>query len=144
MVEEEIAARLENAGFETKTGPVPTAVESLVGWINSHFPIALKIGELDGKDGKAILALIVGRIKKAYAVKESVELPEALGALERHVVIKAIDEHWQEHLTEMEELRRSIGLRSYGQKDPLQEYKGEAYRFFEELMNNVWRWKSMT
>jgi preprotein translocase subunit SecA len=53
------------------------------------------------------------------------------------VVINAIDHHWQEHLTEMEELRRSIGLRSYGQKDPLVEYKGEAYRFFEELMTNV-------
>ena len=37
----------------------------------------------------------------------------------------------------MEDLRKSIGLRSYGQKDPLVEYKGEAYRFFEELMNNV-------
>ena len=37
----------------------------------------------------------------------------------------------------MEELRRSIGLRSYGQKDPLSEYKSEAFRFFEELMNNV-------
>ena len=66
-----------------------------------------------------------------------VEVPEALGSLERYVVINAIDHHWQEHLTEMEELRRSIGLRSYGQKDPLVEYKGEAYRFFEELMNNV-------
>jgi preprotein translocase subunit SecA len=52
-------------------------------------------------------------------------------------VINAIDHHWQEHLTEMEELRRSIGLRSYGQKDPLVEYKGEAYKYFEELMNNV-------
>ena len=61
----------------------------------------------------------------------------ALGGLERYVVINAIDHHWQEHLTEMEELRRSIGLRSYGQKDPLSEYKGEAFRFFEELMNNV-------
>src|SRR5690606_24178903 len=37
----------------------------------------------------------------------------------------------------MEELRRSIGLRSYGQKDPLVEYKGEAFKYFEELMNNV-------
>jgi len=64
-------------------------------------------------------------------------VPEALAGLERYVVINAIDHHWQEHLTEMEELRRSIGLRSYGQKDPLQEYKGEAYRYFEELMNNV-------
>jgi len=64
-------------------------------------------------------------------------VPEALGSIERYIVINAIDHHWQEHLTEMEELRRSIGLRSYGQKDPLVEYKGEAYKYFEELMQNV-------
>ena len=52
-------------------------------------------------------------------------------------MINAIDHHWQEHLTEMEELRRSIGLRSYAQKDPLVEYKSEAYVYFEELLNNV-------
>jgi preprotein translocase subunit SecA len=137
MVEEEIAERLEAAGFDTKTGPVPTAVESFVGWVNSHFPITLKLDELNGLAGRAAMTLVVDRIKKAYAVKESVEVPEALGALERYVVINAIDHHWQEHLTEMEELRRSIGLRSYGQKDPLQEYKAEAYHYFEELMNNV-------
>jgi preprotein translocase subunit SecA len=137
MVEEEIAERLEAAGFDTKTGPVPSAVESLVGWVNSHFPIALKIDEFSRLEGKAAMTMIVDRVKKAYAVKESVEVPEALGALERYVVINAIDHHWQEHLTEMEELRRSIGLRSYGQRDPLQEYKAEAYRYFEELMNNV-------
>ena len=137
MVEEELAVRLEAAGFDTKTGPIPTAVESFVGWCNTHFPIALKQAELEPLGGKAAMAFVVERIKKAYAVKESVEVPEALGALERYVVINAIDHHWQEHLTEMEELRRSINLRSYGQKDPLQEYKSEAYRFFEELMNNV-------
>jgi preprotein translocase subunit SecA len=81
--------------------------------------------------------MVMERIKKAYAIKEAAEIPEALGALERYVVINAIDHHWQEHLTEMEELRRSIGLRSYGQKDPLVEYKAEAYHFFEELMSNV-------
>jgi preprotein translocase subunit SecA len=137
MVEEEIAGRLEAAGFDTKTGPVLTAVESFVGWANSHFPITLKLDELGGRTGRDAMTLVVERVKKAYAVKESVEVPEALGALERYVVINAIDHHWQEHLTEMEELRRSIGLRSYGQRDPLQEYKAEAYHYFEELMNNV-------
>ena len=83
------------------------------------------------------LKQLVERVSQAYALKESVEDPAALGGLERYIVINAIDHHWQEHLTEMEELRRSIGLRSYGQKDPLSEYKGEAFRFFEELMNNV-------
>jgi preprotein translocase subunit SecA len=137
QVEEEIASRLAVAGFGEQGGSNPSAVESLVGWANTHFPIGLKVGDLAGDDAGALKAAIVERIKKAYAVKEAMEIPEALGALERYVVINAIDHHWQEHLTEMEELRRYIGLRSYGQKDPLVEYKGEAYHYFEELMNNV-------
>jgi preprotein translocase subunit SecA len=95
------------------------------------------VEELSGNDAAPLVATMLNRIREAYAVKESVEDPAALGSLERYVVINAIDHHWQEHLTEMEELRRSIGLRSYGQKDPLVEYKGEAYKYFEELMGNV-------
>ncbi len=124
MIEEELAVRLETAGFEQKGGPTSANIESLVGWLNSHFPISAKVAEFEGKsDATALLKQLVERIQQAYALKESVEDPEALGGLERYIVINAIDHHWQEHLTEMEELRRSIGLRSYGQKDPLSEYK---------------------
>ncbi len=137
QIEEELLNRLEVAGFGGKGGAEKTAVESLVGWLNSHFPISLRVDELTGTDVTALAAMLLARIQKAYAVKESAEVPEALGSLERYIVINAIDHHWQEHLTEMEDLRKSIGLRSYGQKDPLVEYKSEAYRFFEELMNNV-------
>ena len=48
-----------------------------------------------------------------------------------------IDRHYQEHLTEMEDLRQSVGLRGYGQKDPLVEYKNEAYKVFSELMAQI-------
>jgi preprotein translocase subunit SecA len=138
QIEEELHNRLEVAGFGEKTGPTQTSVEGVVGWLNAHFPISIRTEELTKeKDPNAVVTMLLERIKQAYAVKESVEIPEALGSLERYVVINAIDHHWQEHLTEMEELRRSIGLRSYGQKDPLVEYKGEAYKYFEELMNNV-------
>ena len=137
QIEEELLNRLAVAGFGESGGATQSAVESLVGWLNAHFPISVRVDELTGNDATALTATLLGRIKQAYAVKESVEIPEALGSLERYVVINAIDHHWQEHLTEMEDLRKSIGLRSYGQKDPLVEYKGEAYRFFEELMNNV-------
>ena len=137
QIEEELLVRLGVAGFGEKGGAEQTAVESLVGWLNSHFPISIHVNELTGTDPVALTALLLERINKAYAVKESAEIPDALGSLERYVVINAIDHHWQEHLTEMEDLRKSIGLRSYGQKDPLVEYKSEAYRFFEELMNNV-------
>ena len=137
QVEEEIYARLETAGVGQKTGASSAALDSAVGWLNTHFPISLKHEDVTGNDLDAVAKEVLERVKKAYAVKESVELPEALGGLERYVVINAIDRHWQEHLTEMEELRRSIGLRSYGQKDPLVEYKGEAFKYFEELMVNV-------
>ncbi len=137
QIEEELINRLEVAGVDAKAGANQTATESLVGWVNSHFPISLRPEELSGGNVESLAAMLLDRIKKAYAIKESVEIPEALGSLERYVVINAIDHHWQEHLTEMEDLRKSIGLRSYGQKDPLVEYKGEAFRFFEELMNNV-------
>ncbi len=137
QIEEELHSRLEVAGFGEKGGPTQLAIESLVGWLNQHFPISLRIEELKGNDPNALVTMLLERIKKAYAIKESVEIPESLGSLERYVIINAIDHHWQEHLTEMEELRRSIGLRSYGQKDPLVEYKAEAYTYFEELMNNV-------
>jgi preprotein translocase subunit SecA len=137
QITEEILNRLEVAGFGEKAGPNQTAVESLVGWVNSHFPISLRVDEFAKGDVESLSTMLIERIKRAYAIKESVEIPEALGSLERYVVINAIDHHWQEHLTEMEDLRKSIGLRSYGQKDPLVEYKSEAYRFFEELMNNV-------
>src|SRR5258708_369791 len=138
MVEEEIATRLESAGFGGKLAVESASIESLVGWLNAHFPVSAKVDEFAAKgDFEAQLKDTVERIKKAYALKESVEDPAALGGLERYIVINAIDHHWQEHLTEMEELRRSIGLRSYGQKDPLSRYKGEPYRFFEELMTTV-------
>jgi preprotein translocase subunit SecA len=137
QVTEEIETRLAVAGFGEKGGATAGGTESLVGWLNTHFPIAITAAELTGNDVAALTAKLVDRVKQAYGVKESVEIPEALGSLERYVVINAIDHHWQEHLTEMENLRQSVGLRSYGQKDPLVEYKSEAYKYIEELMNNV-------
>jgi preprotein translocase subunit SecA len=53
------------------------------------------------------------------------------------VILSAIDKLWQEHLYEMDSLRTSIFLRQYGQRDPLIEYKAEAFKIFEELMVNV-------
>jgi preprotein translocase subunit SecA len=70
-------------------------------------------------------------------LKITFEEPEALKTVERFTILTAIDKLWQEHLYEMDSLRYSIGLRGYGQRDPLIEYKAEAYKIFEELMVNI-------
>ncbi len=138
MIEEEVVSHVESLAASEREAPSQLNAKNFVGWLNAHFPISTKVEEFQGRwTEKAIVEEIVERIHKAYTLKESFENPQALGGLERYIVVNAIDCHWQEHLTEMEELRRSVGLRSYGQKDPLSEYKSEAFRFFEELINNV-------
>ena len=57
--------------------------------------------------------------------------------LERHIVLSTIDEQWQEYLRGVDALRQSVGLRAYGQRDPLVEYKREAFEMFEKLMTNI-------
>ena len=76
-------------------------------------------------------------IRKAYELKISYENAAALKEVERYTILTAIDKLWQEHLYEMDSLRYSIGLRAHGQRDPLIEYKAEAFKIFDELMVNI-------
>ncbi|MGD0258948.1 MAG: preprotein translocase subunit SecA [Verrucomicrobiota bacterium] len=131
-------------------------VRPLADWVNLNFPIGLPEGEIvkaagSGKeepvkgsifDGLspaqfAVCNFISDSVRKAYEIKISFENPAALKEVERYTILSAIDKLWQEHLYEMDSLRYSIGLRAHGQRDPLIEYKAEAYKIFEELMVNI-------
>jgi preprotein translocase subunit SecA len=73
----------------------------------------------------------------AYAQREEIFGPDHMREIERRVQIMVIDDKWRDHLYEIDQLRGGIGLRAYGQRDPLLEYKAEAYRMFEELMSSI-------
>lgn len=135
MIEEELEQRLN--ALDADKGNEGEATDRFVAWANAYFPIALKSGEIDSLEPQAQHDLILSKINEAYDQREEFEEKKALIGLERFLIIRSLDRRWQDHLTEMEELRRSVNLRGYGQKDPLNEYKSEAYVFFEELMQNV-------
>jgi preprotein translocase subunit SecA len=80
---------------------------------------------------------LVGVFHNAYEEKESEMSAPILRELERHVFLDVIDEHWMDHLREMDQMREGIGLRAYGQRDPLLEYKREAFDMFEELTRSI-------
>jgi preprotein translocase subunit SecA len=80
---------------------------------------------------------LIEKIKDAYQRKSSHEEPTAVKSLERYIILNAIDRLWQEHLYAMDALREGVYLRAYAQKDPLIEYKAEAYDMFVELMANI-------
>ena len=138
LVEEELDSRLaivQVAEFKSQRKEDMPELESLLaGWVNVTFPLSLQLDELVGKNEEEVQEHIFSKIQNAYEAKRKLEDPDQLQSLERYVVVNAVDVHWQDHLTEMDELRRSVGLRGYGQKDPLSEYKNEAFRAFEEMM----------
>ena len=136
--------------------PAEWNLRGLADWVNLNFPVGMAEDELprvakagrdlpvagsfyDGlKEGQYALVEHVGQsIRGAYDLKVSFERPEALASVERYTILSAIDRLWQEHLYAMDSLRSSIVLRAYGQRDPLIEYKSEAFKLFDELMVNI-------
>ena len=80
---------------------------------------------------------ILDAAKDFYKKKEEMLGPELMARLERYAMLSVIDHKWKEHLREMDELKEGIGLRAYGQKDPLVEYKVEAYQIFVSLLEQI-------
>ena len=80
---------------------------------------------------------LVEVLHNAYEEKEREMSAPILRELERHVYLEVIDEHWMDHLREMDHMREGIGLRAYGQRDPLIEYKREAFQMFDELTRSI-------
>ncbi len=74
---------------------------------------------------------------KAYQEREKELTSEILRRLEKIVLLSVIDNRWREHLLEMDYLKEGIGLRAYGQRDPLVEYKHEAYNLFKSMMEEI-------
>jgi preprotein translocase subunit SecA len=88
-----------------------------------------------GKDGVRNEAIKIA--SEFYKRKEEKISPEIMGALERMAMLQVIDIRWKEHLREMDDLKEGIHLRAYGQKDPILEYKGEAFSMFMEMIGMI-------
>ena len=77
---------------------------------------------------------IFDKLRERYESKESLIGPEAMRHHERIIMLSVLDQHWKDHLLSMDHLREGIGLRGYGQHDPLVEYKRESFDMFEAMM----------
>ncbi|MBN1301554.1 MAG: preprotein translocase subunit SecA [Melioribacteraceae bacterium] len=88
-----------------------------------------------GRDG--LKEIIIKAATEFYNKKEEMITHQIMARLERYAVLSVIDNKWKEHLREMDDLKEGIGLRAYGQKDPLLEYKGEAFNLFVQLLEMI-------
>jgi len=91
----------------------------------------------DMVDPEMVAAELRGLVEAAYQAKRAEAGDEGMLVLERLVLLRVIDSLWVEHLTAVDDMRRGIGLRAYSQRDPLNEFKVEAYRMFDELKTTI-------
>jgi len=100
------------------------------------------LGETDleqfrGQQPDDVTDALVEIVEQAYDAREAELGAPLLRELERFIVLQVVDQHWKEHLHGMDVLRQGIGLRGYGQRNPLQEYAFEGFNLFEEMKANI-------
>ncbi|MCH8024705.1 MAG: SEC-C domain-containing protein, partial [Candidatus Marinimicrobia bacterium] len=101
------------------------------------FLIDFPADTLIGQEPEEIQELVKEQAMEHYRLKRTLAEPEAFAHFERYVFVRIIDEKWQQHLYSMDQLREGINLRAYGQKNPLLEYKSEAFGMFVEMLDDI-------
>jgi len=125
-------------------------VEEVIETIKTIFPVSddlrIRLEEIrsnteDLQNGAStrtkVIEYLVDFAQEKYKEKEKEVTPQILRQIERAVLLRSIDTLWIDHLEALSHLREGIGLRGYGQKDPLVEYKREAFQYFQQLLDQI-------
>jgi preprotein translocase subunit SecA len=116
-------------------------VDKLGKAIEQEFGLSLDINRWLEEDEhlheETLRARILEEIVRVFQEKEQKITSEIMRRFEKDVMLQILDNHWKEHLAAMDYLRQGIGLRGYAQKDPKQEYKREAFKMFQQLLDRI-------
>ncbi|HEY3347967.1 MAG TPA: preprotein translocase subunit SecA, partial [Nitrospirota bacterium] len=113
-------------------------MEGLAGAVDKQFGVRLDMAALKGvSDIESLRESLSVTLKEYYENKEKELTSDFMRYLEKRVLLDMLDSRWKEHLLMMDHLKEGIGLRGYGQKDPLVEYKKEGFAMFMELVDRI-------
>ncbi|HEV8580757.1 MAG TPA: preprotein translocase subunit SecA [Thermoanaerobaculia bacterium] len=136
-VAEEIVDGLLDAHCPEKTDPQEWDLTGLRTEMLAYFNINAGEMRLDELGIDELREALWKAIETRYQEKESRHAPEVMRSFERAIMLHAVDVAWKDHLLALDHLKEGIGLRGYGQRDPLQEYKKESFDLFEMMRERV-------
>jgi preprotein translocase subunit SecA len=138
-VAEDIARELVETFCPQNEHPEKWNVTQFAAEVLNQFGIDVKTAGVDAtKFSHVELAdTLVTRVKERYAEKEKMFGETMMRWLERRIILDIVDTQWKDHLLTLDHLKEGIGLRGYGQKDPLVEFKKEAFTLFEDMMGRI-------
>jgi preprotein translocase subunit SecA len=138
-IAEDIAIQLAETYCPREQHPESWNTTQFAGEVLNQFGIDAKTAGLDTQkmSHDQIAAALMERVKARYEEKEKQFGAEAMRFLERRIILDIVDGQWKDHLLSLDHLKEGIGLRGYGQKDPLVEFKKEAFTLFEDMMERI-------
>lgn len=134
---------LINHGLETyanpKLYPEEWDFDALIKYCEKYFlaPGEVKLDEIENMSREEIGRKLMDIAHETYEVREKSIGSSMMRELEKAVMLKVVDSKWMEHLDDMDMLKEGIGLRSYGQRNPIVEYKVEAFNIFSEMQQSM-------
>lgn len=138
LIEEVVSKKLDQF-IDPKTYPENWNLDGLCEDIRQSFLLEIKFKKEDITKLKyeELKEKLIKGIVELYQYKENAVGSELMRKLERFAMLQVIDQKWKEHLYEMDQLKEGIGLRAYGQRDPLIEYKKESFFLFSEFLDKI-------
>jgi preprotein translocase subunit SecA len=138
-IAEDVARELVDTYCAKEIHPDEWNVTQFLAEVNSQFGVDAKAAGADpaSLNHDQLSGATVEAIQKKYEDKEKQLTPELMRWLERRIILDVVDTQWKDHLLSLDHLKEAIGLRGYAQKDPLVEFKKEAFVLFEEMMARI-------
>ena len=138
-IAEDVAIELVETYCPREQHPGQWNTAQFVAEVHSQFGIDAKAAGADPTtlNHDQLAGATAEAVRNRYAEKEKQFSPELLRWLERRIILDVVDTQWKDHLLSLDHLKEGIGLRGYGQKDPLVEFKKEAFILFEDMMTRI-------
>ena len=108
-----------------------------LGWLISDEDLSFEDNELDDITRDDIISALNDKVKEIYSAKEKEYGEEIIRELERVILLKVVDTKWMAHIDDMDELKKGIGLRAFGQKNPVVEYRYEGFEMFDAMVDSI-------
>ncbi|MGB6716235.1 MAG: preprotein translocase subunit SecA, partial [Candidatus Acidiferrales bacterium] len=136
---EELMAGLVDTYAPREQHPDQWNITQLSGEVLNQFGLDIKTSGIDPLhvNHDQLLDALIEKAKARYEEKEKLFGAQMMRWLERHIMLDIVDAQWKDHLLTLDHLKEGIGLRGYGQRDPLVEFKTEGFKLFEDMMGRI-------
>jgi len=137
LVDTDVSAALSENGGTAGESELNRLAATMEGIYFVRGTLAARHQSLLGKNAEELSQEIFDIAKGTYEAKERTYTPQIMRELERVVMLRVVDEYWMDHIDAMDDLKQGIGLRAYGQHDPVIAYKEEGYQMFEAMVTAI-------